>query len=52
MNELIGKCFPVLDDGHIILVDYMGDDQAVVDAARVSYGKGTRKVSEDRDLIR
>lgn len=52
MNELIGKCFPVLDDGHVVLVDCMGDDQAIVDAARVSYGKGTRKVSEDRDLIR
>lgn len=51
-RELIGKVFPVLDDGHVILMDYMGDDQSIVDAARISFGKGTRKVSEDRDLIR
>ncbi len=44
--------FPVLDDGFVCLVDVMGDDQAVVQAARVSYGEGTRKVSGDRTLIR
>ncbi|MBN8808440.1 MAG: FAD-dependent thymidylate synthase [Sphingomonas sp.] len=44
--------FPVLDHGFIRVVDYMGDDSAVVQAARVSYGRGTRKVSEDRGLIR
>src|SRR5580704_3037024 len=44
--------FSVLDDGFVTLVDVMGDDQAVVQAARVSYGEGTRKVSEDRGLIR
>ena len=44
--------FPVLDDGFVCLVDAMGDDQAVVQAARVSYGHGTRKVSDDRTLIR
>jgi len=44
--------FPVLDDGFVTLVDVMGDDQAVVQAARVSYGEGTRKVSDDRGLIR
>ncbi len=44
--------FPVLDDGHVALVDVMGDDAAVVQAARVSYGDGTRKVSDDRQLIR
>jgi thymidylate synthase (FAD) len=44
--------FPVLDDGFVCLVDAMGDDQAVVQAARVSYGQGTRKVSDDRTLIR
>jgi thymidylate synthase (FAD) len=44
--------FPVLDDGFVTLVDVMGDDQAVVQAARVSYGEGTRKVSDDRSLIR
>ncbi len=44
--------FPALDDGFVTLVDVMGDDQAVVQAARVSYGEGTRKVSDDRGLIR
>jgi thymidylate synthase (FAD) len=44
--------FPVLDDGFVTLVDAMGDDQAVVQAARVSYGAGTRQVSDDRGLIR
>jgi thymidylate synthase (FAD) len=44
--------FPVLNDGFICLVDLMGDDSAVVQAARVSYGEGTRRVSDDRGLIR
>jgi thymidylate synthase (FAD) len=44
--------FPVLDDGFVALVDCMGNDAAVVQAARVSYGEGTRKVSDDRQLIR
>jgi len=52
MDELVGKVFPVLDKGHIRVIDYMGGDQAIVQAARVSYGKGTKKVSEDRGLIR
>jgi thymidylate synthase (FAD) len=43
---------PLLDDGFICLVDCMGDDQAVVQAARVSYGEGTTRVSDDRGLIR
>ena len=42
---------PVLDHGFVRVVDYMGDDAAVVQAARVSYGRGTKKVSEDRGLI-
>jgi thymidylate synthase (FAD) len=42
----------VLDKGFIGLVDFMGDDQTVVDAARMSYGRGTRRVNEDRNLIR
>lgn len=46
------KKLRVLDDGFVALVDVMGDDRAVVDAARVSYGAGTRKVSDDRGLIR
>ncbi len=51
-DTLRWKKFPVLDDGFVTLVDVMGDDQAVVQAARVSYGEGTRKVSDDRGLIR
>ncbi len=50
--ELRWKKFPVLDDGFVCLVDVMGDDPAVVQAARVSYGEGTKKVSDDRSLIR
>ena len=46
------KKFPVLNDGFVCLVDVMGDDSSVVQAARVSYGEGTRKVSDDRTLIR
>lgn len=42
----------VLDHGFVELIDYMGDDDAIVDAARVSYGKGTKAYRENRDLIR
>jgi thymidylate synthase (FAD) len=52
VEELRWKKIPVLDDGFVCLVDVMGDDQAVVQAARVSYGEGTKKVSDDRGLIR
>ncbi len=52
MDEILGREFPVLDDGLVRVVDYMGDDAAIVQAARVSYGAGTRKVSDDRGLIR
>jgi len=52
LEEILGKSFPVLDDGFVRVIDYMGSDEAVVQAARVSYGKGTKKVSEDRTLIR
>jgi thymidylate synthase (FAD) len=52
VEELRWKKFPVLDDGFVCLVDVMGDDQSVVQAARVSYGEGTRQVSDDRGLIR
>ena len=43
---------PILDHGFVRVVDYMGNDDAIVQAARVSYGRGTRQVSEDRGLIR
>lgn len=52
LESLRWKKFPVLDDGFVCLVDCMGDDRAIVQAARVSYGNGTRKVSDDRTLIR
>ncbi|MEI6241707.1 MAG: FAD-dependent thymidylate synthase, partial [Planctomycetia bacterium] len=52
LETLRWKKFPVLDDGFVALVDCMGDDGSVVQAARVSYGEGTRKVSDDRQLIR
>ena len=52
LDEILGRSFPVLDDGFVRVVDYMGDDRAVVQAARVSYGQGTKMVSEDRGLIR
>jgi len=51
LEEILYQALPVLDRGFVRVVDYMGDDGAVVQAARVSYGKGTRKVSEDRGLI-
>ncbi len=52
VEELRWTKFPVLDDGFVCLVDVMGDDSSVVQAARVSYGEGTKKVSDDRTLIR
>src|SRR6266478_5664454 len=51
LEEILYEPLPVLDHGFVRTVDYMGDDAAVVQAARVSYGRGTRKVSEDRGLI-
>ncbi len=52
LDTILGKPFQVLDDGFIRVIDYMGNDQSIVQAARVSYGKGTKKVSQDRELIR
>lgn len=52
LYAILGKPFPVLDDGFIRLIDYMGDDSAIVQAARVSYGTGTKRVSDDRSLLR
>src|SRR5689334_742419 len=51
LEEILFQAIPVLDHGFVRVIDYMGDDAAVVQAARVSYGRGTRKVSEDRGLI-
>ncbi|MSO75005.1 MAG: FAD-dependent thymidylate synthase [Alphaproteobacteria bacterium] len=52
LEEILYTALPVLDRGFVRLIDYMGDDGAVVQAARVSYGKGTSQVSTDRGLIR
>src|SRR6266550_5165136 len=51
LEKILFQPLPVLDHGFIRVVDYMGDDAAIVQAARVSYGRGTRKVSEDQGLI-
>jgi thymidylate synthase (FAD) len=51
LEEILFEPIPVLDHGFLRVIDYMGDDAAVVQAARVSYGRGTRKVTEDRGLI-
>jgi len=52
VERLLYEPIPVLDHGFIRIIDYMGDDAAIVQAARVSYGKGTKKLQEDRGLIR
>jgi thymidylate synthase (FAD) len=52
LEALLYEAMPVLDHGFIRVIDYMGDDAAIVQAARVSYGRGTRRVSEDTGLIR
>lgn len=52
LEQLRWKKFPVLDNGFVCLVDVMGNDAAVVQAARVSYGEGTKKTSDDRTLLR
>jgi thymidylate synthase (FAD) len=52
LDEILGKKFAVLDEGFVRVVDYMGGDESIVQAARVSYGKGTKKITEDRGLIR
>jgi thymidylate synthase (FAD) len=51
LEDILYQPLPVLDYGFVRVVDYMGDDGAIVQAARVSYGKGTRRVSEDAGLI-
>ena len=51
MEALLYQPIPVLDHGFVRVIDYMGDDAAVVQAARVSYGTGTKKIREDAGLI-
>ncbi len=52
LESILYKPFKVLDSGFIRVMDYMGDDTAIVQSARVSYGEGTKKVSNDKGLIR
>lgn len=52
LEQVLGTRFDVLDNGFIRVVDYMGSDDSIVQAARVSYGQGTKKVHEDAGLIR
>jgi thymidylate synthase (FAD) len=52
LEEILYQALPVLDHGFVRVIDYFGDDAAIVQAARVSYGKGTKKVSDDRHLLR
>ncbi len=52
LEAMLFEAIPVLDHGFVRVIDYMGDDGAVVQAARVSYGRGTRAANEDRGLIR
>jgi thymidylate synthase (FAD) len=52
LEKVLFEAMPVLDHGFIRVIDYMGDDTSIVQAARVSYGKGTKKVSTDSGLIK
>ena len=52
LEEILYQAIPVLDHGFVRVVDYMGDDSAIVQAARVSYGRGTKKLRQDAGLIR
>ena len=52
LDTILGHKFPALDDGFVRLIDYMGNDSAIIQAARVSYGAGTKHIQEDRNLIR
>ncbi|MCW5700809.1 MAG: FAD-dependent thymidylate synthase, partial [Rhodospirillales bacterium] len=52
LEAILFEPIPLLDHGFIRVIDYMGDDSAIVQAARVSYGKGTRRVQDDAGLIR
>lgn len=52
LDEVLGRPWRILDDGFVRVVDYLGGDASVVQAARVSYGAGTKRIHEDRGLIR
>ena len=52
LETILFEAIPILDHGFVRVIDYMGDDTSIVQAARVSYGKGTKKVSTDSGLIK
>ena len=52
LEKILYEAIPILDHGFIRVIDYMGDDTSVEQSARVSYGKGTKKVSTDSGLIK
>ena len=52
LEKILFEVIPILDHGFVRVIDYMGDDTSIVQAARVSYGKGTKKVSTDAGLIK
>ena len=52
LEKILYEAIPILDHGFVRVIDYMGDDSSIVQSARVSYGKGTKKVSTDEGLIR
>ena len=52
LEKILFDAIPILDHGFVRVIDYMGDDTSIVQAARVSYGKGTKKVSTDSGLIK
>ena len=52
LEKILYEALPVLDHGFVRVVDYMGDDTSIVQAARVSYGKGTKQISTDSGLIK
>jgi len=51
LERILYKSFKILDHGFVRVIDYMGDDASIVQAARVSYGKGTKKLNQDKNLI-
>ena len=52
LEKILYEAIPALDHGFVRVVDYMGDDTSIVQSARVSYGKGTKKISTDSGLIK
>jgi thymidylate synthase (FAD) len=52
LEAMLFQAVPILNHGFVRVIDYMGDDSAIVQAARVSYGRGTKRVQEDAGLIR